>query len=121
MLLIPDLLGFWLTGVRAAEPTNASTTGLLDPATGDWATDLVDELGLPRGSCPICEPGERLGPLLPTVVGRDRPARRSPVTLVGSHDTASAVVGGAGRGRRRSRSSRAGPGRSWASSSSRRS
>ncbi len=37
MLLIPDLLGAWLTGERAAERTNASTTALLDPATGDWA------------------------------------------------------------------------------------
>ena len=32
MLLIPDLVGYWLTGGVAAEETNASTTGLLDPA-----------------------------------------------------------------------------------------
>ena len=28
--MIPDLLGYWLTGARVAEVTNASTTGLLD-------------------------------------------------------------------------------------------
>ena len=27
MLMIPDLLGFWLTGAKVAERTNASTTG----------------------------------------------------------------------------------------------
>ena len=47
-LLIPDLLGYWLTGVRAAEETNASTTGLLDARTGDWSPELVEALGLPR-------------------------------------------------------------------------
>ena len=30
LLLVPDLLGYWLTGQRRAEITNASTTGLLD-------------------------------------------------------------------------------------------
>ena len=32
LLLIPDLIGHWLTGVVAAEATNASTTGLFDVA-----------------------------------------------------------------------------------------
>ena len=30
MLLLPDLLGYWLTGSAGAERTNASTTGLYD-------------------------------------------------------------------------------------------
>jgi sugar (pentulose or hexulose) kinase len=30
MLLIPDLLAYWLTGEPAAESTNARTTQLLD-------------------------------------------------------------------------------------------
>ena len=37
LLLVPDLLGYWLTGERSAEVTNASTTGLLDPATRTWS------------------------------------------------------------------------------------
>ena len=45
MLLIPDLIGYWLTGETAAEETNASTTGLLDPATREWAWDLIETLG----------------------------------------------------------------------------
>ena len=36
-LMIPDLLGYWLTGREVAEETIASTTGLVDARTGRWA------------------------------------------------------------------------------------
>jgi rhamnulokinase len=93
-LLIPDLLGYWLTGREAAEETNASTTGLLDARTGRWAPELVEALGLPAGLLPeIVAAGGLLAPVLAAVceeLGFDRPPL---VTTVGSHDTASAVVG----------------------------
>jgi rhamnulokinase len=93
MLLVPDLLGYWLTGERAVEGTNASTTELLDPVTGDWAWDVVDAAGIPRGLLgPIRSPGERLGTLRPAVAEATGLPASTPVTLVGSHDTASAVV-----------------------------
>lgn len=41
------LLGYWLTGREVAERTNASTTALLDPRTGQWDWELIDRLGLP--------------------------------------------------------------------------
>lgn len=93
MLLMPDLLGYWLTGTMAAEVTNASTTGLLDARSRTWAEDLVLELELgPLGRPPLCEPGDPLGPILPTIA-RDEGFPIGPtVTAVGSHDTASAVV-----------------------------
>jgi rhamnulokinase len=94
MLLIPDLIGHRLTGVTAAEATNASTTGLFDVATRDWATDLIEELGLPRPIFPpIAQPGEPLGPLLPEVAAATGLPRGVAVGHVGSHDTASAYVG----------------------------
>src|SRR5699024_8358441 len=37
LLLIPDLLGYWLTGERVAELTNASTTGMVDVHSRRWA------------------------------------------------------------------------------------
>jgi rhamnulokinase len=93
MLLIPDLMGYWLTGERATERTNASTTALLDAETGDWAWDLIDELALPRQLFErIREPGERLGSLRTAVAEGTGLRPSTPVTLVGSHDTASAVV-----------------------------
>ncbi len=93
-LLVPDLLNFWLTGVRRAERTNASTTGLLDVTSHEWADGLIERLGLPRGIFP--QPigaGEQVGELLPEVSARLGGAHRITVGTVGSHDTASAVVG----------------------------
>ena len=93
-LLVPDLLGYWLTGVRAAEETNASTTGLLDARTGDWSSELVEALGLPAGLLPDVVPaGQVLGEVLAEVRAELGMGYSLPVTTVGSHDTASAVVG----------------------------
>ena len=90
-LLIPDLLTYWLTGRHVAERTNASTTGLLGIATGEWDDALIERLALPRRIFPeLVDPGTPLGSLHPeaaAIVGGDLS-----VTAVGSHDTASAVV-----------------------------
>src|SRR5688500_11630149 len=94
LLLVPDLLAYWLTGAQGAELTNASTTGLLDATSRDWAWELIDRLGLPRTLFPsIRQPGERLGELTADVLAETGLAGPVPVTAVGSHDTASAVVG----------------------------
>ena len=93
MLLVPDLLGYWLTGVSAAERTNASTTGLLDVRTGDWNESLINRLGFNRSLFPpLINAGTRVGSLLPSVAAEIRSSRRVEVTAIGSHDTASAVV-----------------------------
>ncbi len=87
LLLLPDLLGFWLTGSIGAEVTNASTTQLLDATTRQWSVDLVRRAGLrPELLPPLRQPGERIG----TANVGHGPV---PVFAVGSHDTASAVVG----------------------------
>ncbi|SDU19446.1 rhamnulokinase [Jiangella alkaliphila] len=93
-LLVPDLLTYWLTGSLGTEATNASTTGLLDVRSGDWAAPLFDALGLPPGLFPpLRRPGDVVGPLLPEVLDDTGLAPSAVVTAVGSHDTASAVVG----------------------------
>ncbi len=90
-LLIPDLLAYWLTGVARAEVTNASTTGLLRWLDHAWDDALLARLGLPRRLLPaLITPGETLGDLLPDVAAAL--GGTAPVTAVGSHDTASAVV-----------------------------
>lgn len=94
MLLIPDLLGYWLTGERVAEVTNASTTGLLDVHRRTWDTDLAGSLGIPSSLfATLGNPGEVVGPVRDDVRGEAGVAGATMVTLVGSHDTASAVVG----------------------------
>jgi rhamnulokinase len=93
MLLVPDLIGFWLTGRMVTETTNASTTGLLDPRTGAWDLDLVERAGLPASILTdLVGPGEVIGDVS-THVGERIGAPGLTVTAVGSHDTASAVVG----------------------------
>jgi rhamnulokinase len=89
LLMIPDLLAYWLTGAVGAEVTNASTTALLDVASRTWAVDLMKRVGIPAGLFPpLRQPGELIGP-----VTADGPGLRGvPLTAVGSHDTASAVV-----------------------------
>jgi rhamnulokinase len=83
LLMIPDLLAYWLTGEQGAEVTNASTTQLLDVRTRAWATELIEKIGVdPALFPPLREPG--------TVIGS---YDGTPVIAVGSHDTASAVVG----------------------------
>ena len=46
--LVPDLLALWLCGELANERTNASTTGLLDARSGEWAREAISALQLPE-------------------------------------------------------------------------
>ncbi|AZS83425.1 rhamnulokinase family protein [Streptomyces griseoviridis] len=93
LLLIPDLLAYWLTGVQGTELTNASTTQLIDPRTRDWAYGVADRLGIDLGLfAPLRGPGEAAGFLTPDVLDATGLTGPVPVTTVGSHDTASAVA-----------------------------
>lgn len=92
-LLTPDLFGYWLTGVRHAELTVASTTGLLDVNTRHWSTEVMDRLGLRTDlMATLAEPGSIRGRVLPEVT-RQSGIESTTVFDVASHDTASAVLG----------------------------
>lgn len=81
-LTAPDLFNYWLTGAKVCEYSNATTTQLLDAATGDWATGIMDRLGIPARIFPeLVPPGTRLG----TYAG-------IPVIAPACHDTGSAVA-----------------------------
>jgi rhamnulokinase len=93
VVLIPDLLAFWLTGELRTEITNASTTGLLDARSGTWSADLFARLGLdPARFPPLDEPGQVRGTVRPALCDDLGLSRSTVVTTVGSHDTASAVA-----------------------------
>jgi rhamnulokinase len=80
--MLPELVAAELSGETVAERTNAGTTGLLDLATGDWAADLVQAVGVDPAILPGIEPaGRRLGD-----------HHGVPVHLVAAHDTACAVA-----------------------------
>ncbi len=93
VVLIPDLLAYWLTGELRTEATNASTTGLLDARTRQWSEPLLRRLDIPaRLLPPLQQPGEVRGPLNADLCARLGMSPATVVTTVGSHDTASAVV-----------------------------
>jgi rhamnulokinase len=93
LLMMPDLFGWLLTGQRASERTDASTTQLLDPWTGTWSDELCQALELPRTILPsLIEPGTDLGPLRTSVAEETGLPRSVKVIAPGTHDTASAVA-----------------------------
>ncbi|MGK5692395.1 rhamnulokinase [Streptomyces sp. URMC 128] len=93
LLLIPDLLTYWLTGEQGTELTNASTTQLIDPRTRDWAYDIGSRLGIDLSLfAPLRQPGDPAGVLRDAVLEETGLTGPVPVTAVGSHDTASAVA-----------------------------
>ncbi|MEH0551854.1 rhamnulokinase [Streptomyces sp. B21-101] len=93
LLLIPDLLAYWLTGEQGTELTNASTTQLIDPRTGGWAHAVADRLGIDLTLfAPLRRPGDPAGLLRDRVLEETGLTGPVPLTTVGSHDTASAVA-----------------------------
>ncbi|WP_240926421.1 rhamnulokinase family protein [Streptomyces sp. JB150] len=93
LLLIPDLIAYWLTGEQGTELTNASTTQLVDPRTGDWSYDVAARLGIDLSLfAPLRRPGDPAGVLRAEVLEETGLTGPVPVTAVGSHDTASAVA-----------------------------
>lgn len=92
MLMLPDLLGYFLTGEKANEYTMATTSMMYNQNIRDWDRELMGRIGLPKDIC------NRI--LLP---GTEKFAVQKPVlenigieelkyVPVATHDTASAVV-----------------------------
>ncbi len=99
LLMIPDLLHFWLCGAAVTERTNASTTQFYNPHTGGWAAELLDALKLPLSLLPpVHEPGSDLGALRPEVE-HETGLTGTHVRLPATHDTASAVAAVPAEGR----------------------
>ena len=93
LLMMPDLLVYFLTGEERFERTNASTTQLVDVRTGKLVEPMLSQLGLRADLfAPPVEPGEMDGPVLGEIA--ESAEIRSPVSVVAvaSHDTASAVL-----------------------------
>ncbi|WP_202077824.1 rhamnulokinase [Caldalkalibacillus salinus] len=93
LLMIPDLLRYFLTGERKSEFTNATTTQLFNPTTMDWDDDLLKALDLPVHLFgEVVQPGTVVGTLHEAVCQElDVPA--TPVIATTEHDTAAAVAG----------------------------
>ena len=93
MLLLPDLINYFLTGKIFAEYTNATTTQFLNAATKNWDNELLIKLGLPTRILPdIIAAGTDLG-FLKTEIANELNLENARVVAPATHDTASAVIG----------------------------
>lgn len=93
LLPIPNLFTTWLGGDPVAEYTHASTTQCLDARRREWATEILDRLGIPtRLLPPVVPPGAALGSLRRDLADETGLSPRTTVFAIGCHDTASAVA-----------------------------
>ena len=93
VLLVPDLIAYWLTGRQGTEITNASTTQLIDPMTRQWAYNVAVPAGIDLSLFPpLRSPGDAAGELLPQILEATGLSGPVAMTTVASHDTASAVA-----------------------------
>lgn len=92
LLMTPDLMGYFFTGIKATEYTIASTGQLIDPVTRDWARDVMRAFELPEHIfTPLEQPGTVRGQLREEIANEVGCAR-IPLLNTASHDTASAVA-----------------------------
>ena len=93
LLFIPDLLNYFLTGIKNGEHTIASTSQLLSAGSSLWDEYLLESLALPSGILPpVVEAGEFLGPITSALARETGLEPSVRVATVPSHDTASAVL-----------------------------
>jgi rhamnulokinase len=92
LLMMPDFFHWCLCGSRASEFTDATTSQCMNPATRDWAFELLEKFDLPARIFPkIVPPGTDLGRLRQSVSDR---TGLGPIKVIAppTHDTASAVA-----------------------------
>ncbi len=92
LLMMPDFFHWCLSGIRAAEFTDSTTTQFLNPVKKNWSRTLLKRFDLPAKLLPeIVPPGTVLGSLMPSVSARTGLGKVD-VIAPASHDTASAVA-----------------------------
>jgi rhamnulokinase len=92
LLMMPDLLNYWLTGEKLSEFTIATTTQFYDSRQGAWANEILARLGLPSKIMPrVIQPATEIAALLPAVADA-LGLRGVKVIAPACHDTGSAVA-----------------------------
>jgi rhamnulokinase len=97
MVMVPDLLHYWLTGRVTCERTNASTTQFYDPRVRSWSEAVLTAMDLPKQILPtIIEAGYSIGKINSEVarqIGLEHSSFEKTLVIAPStHDTASAVA-----------------------------
>ncbi len=90
-LMLPDYFHFRLTGVKAHEYTNATTTGMVNAKTHTWDEEILAALGLPKSLFgDLTMSGTVIGDFTDDVA--NAVGYSAKVVLPSTHDTASAVI-----------------------------
>jgi sugar (pentulose or hexulose) kinase len=91
-LMLPDLIGFFLTGEKSSEYVATSTSSLLDVSTGDWSEPVLATLPFSRSIFKnIVGPGTHCGPINDPELETFRDKNIGLIKTAG-HDSGSAVV-----------------------------
>lgn len=98
MLMMPDLLGYFLTGEAKSEYTNVTTSMLFNPSTMDWDWETIDALKLPKHIFTEVDRAGQLRGCLRPELAQELGLNQAPFAAVGTHDTASAVAAIPGTG-----------------------
>jgi rhamnulokinase len=96
-LNMPDLLGYFLTGVKAGEMSVANTSALMGTDC-DWSGEILKAYDLPDMFPRLREPGTLLGPLS-SETARQSQMGDLPVISTCGHDTSAAVQAVPGEGK----------------------
>ncbi len=92
ILLVPDLMTYFLTGQQNAEYSIASTTQLMDANKRTWSDEVLNKLGIPKDLLGnLIEPGTIAG-YLDEDICEELGMEKIPVAAVASHDTQSALI-----------------------------
>jgi rhamnulokinase len=92
MLFVPDLLGFFLTGEKTTEFTEATTSQMLDAKSRNWSRELLKAMDIP--DCFLTNidyPGAVRGKVkkeIASLLG----INEAPLIAAATHDTGSAVA-----------------------------
>lgn len=93
LLMVPDILNYMLTGIMVNEPSELSTTQMMDARTREICPEVCGSFKIPETLfCEIGCHGKEIGKVRRSILDELEIDYDIPVICVPSHDTASAVV-----------------------------
>jgi len=92
LLMLPNLLAFWLTGIKQTEVTIAGNTQLLNLHNRTWDLDLISRVGLPADILTKVIPSGTIVGNIQTDIEKETGLKNTPFIATACHDTASAVA-----------------------------
>jgi len=98
LLMLPDLLGYFLTGEMKSEYTNVTTSMLYNPTTKDWDWETIRTLNIPEHIFTEIDIAGTLRGKLRPELAQELGINQASFAAVGTHDTASAVAAIPGAG-----------------------